>query len=276
MPKASFKPLTASDAQLAANGYPPRPPSSDRQALASWTYAVKRAHFEVPHPVCGSTRHSTIPSGIWSGHVVPESLYNVPIVQTASSWIQPSVPADSNYSNYKDAPDASFWTGTGLVYIIQDGCDTIATATVQYRCWTEDYPQNTIWEGPVVAPDDTVYAYDDYLGSNETSFYIENVTTGEAQAFTNHTPYVGLGSADYINERLSGLYLPDYGGTEMTGNSFYLQNGNYYGLGDSGGNNIYVMTSNCKSSGQVLSSPSFLSGDNFFLNFEASSPYCNS
>lgn len=254
LPPAGFKPLTASAAQLQNVGYPPRPPASDKAALHAWTNAVNRPlHFTTPHPVCTATKHSVIPSGNWAGHEVPESDYGSPIYYTLSTWVQPEVAGNRSYNNYATAPDASFWTGTGLVDIIQAGCDSISTATPQYKCWTEDYPLGTDWEGPAVRPGQGVYVIDDYLGSNVAYYYIENLTTGEAQSFENSAPYVGLGSADYINEKL-GPYLPNFGTVPVSDNFFALENGGEYYMGP---NNIYQMKD---SSGNVMSSPSFLSG----------------
>lgn len=264
LPSAGFKPLTASASQLRSEGFPPRPPQSDKLALREWTAAMSRPlHFPTPNSVCSSTKHSVIPSGNWAGHEVPESDYGSPIVYTTSEWVQPAVAGNSSYSNYQTAPDASFWTGTGLVDIIQAGCDSISTATAQYRCWTEDYPEGTDWEGPVVRPGQTVYVYDDYEGSNEAFYFFENITTGATQSFTNAAPYVGLGSADYINEVL-GPYLPNFGRVSVTENTFGLQNGSGEVLGP---NNIYQMVG---SGGNVMSSPSFLSGSNFTQIFYSS------
>lgn len=255
LPAAGFKPLTASAAQLRSAGYPPRPPQSDKAALQAWTSAVNRPlHFSVPHPVCTATRHSVIVSPVWAGHEVPESDYGSPIYYTTSTWVQPEVAGNSNYTNYTSAPDASFWTGTGIEDIIQAGCDSISTATAQYRCWTEDFPGNTDWEGPVVRPGQTVYVVDDYLGGNEAYYYIENETTDAVQSFDNAAPYVGLGSADYINEWL-GPYLPDFGSVPVSDNYFALENGEGYYMGE---NNIYQMQD---ADGIIMSSPSFLSGD---------------
>jgi hypothetical protein len=255
-PPAGFKPLTATAAQLRAAGYPPRPPQSDPAALRTWTTAVNRPlHFSAPHPVCTGFKHSVIQKGNWAGHEVPESDYGDPIVQTGSAWVQPAVAGQSGVTSIGSAGDASFWTGTGLTDIIQAGCDSIATATPEYKCWTEDWPAGTDWQGPVVRPGQTIYVADEYIGSNQANYYFENESTGDVESYTDPAPNVGLGSADYMNEWI-GPYLPDFGTVPVSSNTFELQNGTLYSLGE---NNIYQM----ENDGVIMSSPSFLSGSNF-------------
>jgi hypothetical protein len=276
LPEPGFKPLLASAGQLRANGFPPRPPASAPGALASWEKAVASVkHFSVPDPVCGTNKHIGVYSANWAGHVVPKADYsNSTFVQTQSQWTQVSVPGNSSYTNYQNAPDASFWDGIGISYLIQAGCDSIATKSPQYRCWTEDLPQNTIWEGPATAPGDLMYSLVSYLGGNVTYYFLENETTGIAESFDNSTPYVGSNAANFINERLNDLYLPNYESTYMSDNYFWQSNNTVHELTTK--NNIWIMTSNCQSNGTVLSDPGPVSGGAFFLYFEHSSPYTNS
>lgn len=59
-PPAGFDPATATDAQLAKYGFPPRPPraSSSSPAFQAWLKAVNSATtFVAPHPVCGTRSH---------------------------------------------------------------------------------------------------------------------------------------------------------------------------------------------------------------------------
>jgi hypothetical protein len=57
VPTPGFNPLTATNAQLRANGFPPRPPGNDRIALRAWTTAMehsKKAVVSVPVMSIGS------------------------------------------------------------------------------------------------------------------------------------------------------------------------------------------------------------------------------
>ncbi len=279
-PGPNFNPLKASSLQLREDGFPPRPPKSDAKALSGWIHAMSRAlHPVAPHPVCSSDKHSVITNSIWAGHEVPESLFGTPITFTESSWAQPSVPANSNYGGFKDAPTASFWTGTGIDDIIQVGCDSISLGTPYYECWTEDFPGGTVWqETPAITAGDQIFVSDIYDGDNEATYFIENETTGDyLSPVTYAAPYVGLGSADYILERGDGLYLPEFSQVYVTDNVFGLSNGDTYDLGAKG-NNEYEITSNCLSSGVVLALPTYLqdSAGDFWQEWLASSPYNNS
>jgi hypothetical protein len=275
LPRPGFKPLQASAVQLTANGFPSRPSVSDPAALAAWRRVVENArHFSVPHPVCGTGKHTDIDNGRWAGHVVPKSDYsNFTFVQTQSEWTQPSVPGNSSYTNYQTAPDASFWDGIGISDLLQAGCDSIATNSPQYRCWTEDYPENNIWEGPAAAPNDLMYSFVSYLGGNVTHYYLENVTTGEVQSFDNSSPDVGSNAANFINERVNGLYLPNFDVTYMSDNYFWQSNNTEHELTTT--NDLYIMTSNCESNGTVLSDPGGVSNGAFFIYWDHSSPYNN-
>ena len=185
------------------------------------------------------------------------------------------VRANSKYPNsdYNSAPDASFWDGLGGATtnnLIQMGCDTIATATVQYKCWTEDYPLGTDWEGPVVGVGDTVYASIYYEGNKTTYYFIENVTTGEAQDWVNASPDVDQSTADFINEVL-GPYLPNFGVVAVMNNTFSLANGVTEQL-SSTESTKYVM----ECSGTTNSSPSAVDSTGFFTQtFYHSTPRCS-
>ncbi|MHB8263385.1 MAG: G1 family glutamic endopeptidase [Acidimicrobiales bacterium] len=276
-PPSGFNPVQANDSQLQQYGFPPRPPGSNAGALSVWTTAVTDARTRTtPHPICSDVTHALVYSGIWAGHVVPYNYVSSSTFTWAeSSWTQPLVPGNSNYSNYNAAPDASFWTGLGISSLIQAGADSIATGTPQYRFWTEDYPyEGTIWEGPTIRPGQEAYVYLDYQGNNQTYYFLENETTGSYQPFTNYTPDVGYNAANFINERVLGYYLPDFGSTGVSSN-YFGNSSNGYQLTPN--NDIWFMTSNCQSNGTMLSQPSGVDASGYFSqNWEAGSPFADS
>lgn len=49
-PPVGFNPLTATAAQLASYGLPPRPRASNKSALVSWTTVMEHAKTEVASP----------------------------------------------------------------------------------------------------------------------------------------------------------------------------------------------------------------------------------
>ena len=208
----------------------------------------------------------------WSGYVVPQSDYDKDsITATESTWVQPAVketPGAPTSTDYHAAPDASFWTGTGTSNVIQAGCDSIATETPQYRCWTEDYPEGTHWEGPTISPGDSIYVNVNYIGANIADYFIEDETTGVASAFANPVPDVGLDSADFAAEApgiATGFYLPNYGTVPVSGNVFTVESNalSYTDYQLSSGNGtadeIYD-----EDSGDILSAPTPVASDGSF------------
>jgi hypothetical protein len=158
-------------------------------------------------------------------------------------------------------------------YIVQAGCDSISTSTAQYRCWTEDYKNPLVWEGPVVRPGDTVYT-SVLADGNDAVYYVENETTGDAESFINSAPYQTDNTAEFISERPNGLYYPNYGSAPMDDNYFYTSS-TAYGLAAAHAYDI-TMTTNCESTGSILADNTILSDASFTIYTVASSPYCSS
>jgi hypothetical protein len=288
LPPAGVKPLTESAVQLREKGFPPRPSNVAAGALSAWVNAMRHVkRFTVPHPVCSSARHGAHLADLWNGiwvgygYLAKDFGNGSDFNETSGEWVQPTVGNNSKYTNYQDAPDASFWNGLGGLNwkvtspdVIQAGCDSISTSTAQYRCWTEDYPLGTDWEGPVVRPGDTVYVSVLYVGDSEASYYIENVTTGDVQSFENSAPYESDNTAEWVSERVNGLYYPNYGSAPMDDNYAYTESA-AYGLANANAYNI-TMTTNCESTGSLLAETTGLSDTDFTIYTVASSPYCNS
>lgn len=256
-PQPGFNPLAPglSDAQLQKNGFPPRP--SDPTALAEWTKVVQSAKvFVPPNPICTNVLHTNNTSTNWAGYDMNNGIAgNRSLVQSYAAWVQPSVPANANYppSSWASAPAASYWTGLGISYLMQSGCDSISTNPPQIKCWTEDYPNGTIYEGPAVSVGDEVFDYVWNNGDQTTTYYIYDLTNHQYMAFTNPSPYVGYRAANCINEKL-GPYLPNFGYTYMwdcgtvdsSNNTYKLTGSNsdmYTMVNGSTGQQIDVVTS---------------------------------
>jgi hypothetical protein len=232
-PTPGFDPLTATNAELVANGFPQRPNSLDPAVLAAWRNTVSHAtHYVDPHPIVGSTYHNETSTN-WAGHVVSTAVHSVSrYAYVQGAWIQPSVPGNSNYSNsnYASAPAASFWAGLGAQYLIQTGADSISTSTPQYKFWTEDYPAATVWEGPVIRPGDLAHVEATYNGNNTTTYWLSDQTTGAYSSFTNSSPYVGYTAANFINEKMNGLPLPNYGNSTFSSDYLGTSTSNIWAL----------------------------------------------
>jgi Peptidase A4 family len=254
--RTGFNPLVASSAQLIQHGYPTRP--TDVASLARWTIAMQHArYYDQPHPQVSSVFHRplvgslasdghTRVSGNWAGYEVQNSVvFGDAITYVDGAWTQPSVPGDSHYTNYLYAPAASFWVGIGETgNILQSGCDSIATATPTYKCWTEDLPLGTMYEGPATSPGSAMYVSVNYLGNSQTTYFIENETSGHYMSLTHPSPYVASNPATFINERVGSYYLPNFGSVSFAGcagssaaHGFALQtsNGNVITMENAGG-----------------------------------------
>jgi hypothetical protein len=274
-PHRGFRPLLASNASLVANGFPRRPPSSDKAAVQAWLRIIDHMrHWVPPHQVCSGVKHVIDYNGIWAGHVVPDSYVGNSAVFNFSEadWIQPGVNGDSNYTDYKSAPDASFWTGIGVSDLIQAGADSINTKLGTYKFWIEDYPAGTQWQdSPVVHAGNELFVFVNYLGNQATTWELDNITTKTYTSFSTSTPNVGTKAANFINERLEGFYLPDFDATEFTQNNFG-NNSNFYGLTTN--NDKWIMTSSCRQSGTILSLPGSVSSDtSFTVTWANGSPF---
>lgn len=273
VPKSGFRPgPAATNSQLLASGLPPRPLAASPAAVRLWRSVIRRARaFVPPNPICGTSRRTTIYSGNWAGHVVPKSDYgNGSYTASQAEWVQPAVAGDSRYRNYNHAPTVSLWTGIGVRHLMQAGADSIAAAVPTYKFWTEDYPQNMVWEGPAIRPGQVAYVYTENLGRNLAYYFLENVTTGDYSAFDNALPYIGTNAANFVVERPDGLYLPSFGSVSVW-NSYFWQGNDAYELTPI--NDIWKMTSNCAPSGIALAEPSGVSGGAFTEAWQHRSPF---
>lgn len=247
-PTAGFDPLTASNAELAQNGFPPRPASGPH--LAAWDATFGQAtNYVPPNPIQGTTVVAPSPAlsspqpasssaGIpvdslkWSGYYISgESNY------AQSEWIQKPVKAGDD-TNFQTSPMVTFWAGMGGVeddYIIQAGAASISAYPVaQYRFWTEDAPNPVIWEGPVIRPDDDAFVYVQYENNFTTQYFLEDVTTGDYSVFTNSSPDLDIYTTDFVAEAPFDVW-PDWGTT-----TFYYNYNGSVDLSPDNGNEVIL------------------------------------
>jgi Peptidase A4 family len=276
-PSRQLRPLTASNAQLAASGLPTRPPASAVRATAIWEIAVTHARrWVAPDPVCTSLHRAPTPTTAWAGHVVPNSLYGgKSFGEVSAQWTQPAVRGDAaDPRPTARTPIASFWVGIqGSKDLIQAGSDSVATKKPRYRFWTEDYPKPLVYEGPAIHAGDKLLVQVKYLGHKKTSYFLENVTDGTFSDFTNGSPYVQEQQADFLNE-CDGAFLPKYQQMTFSDNVFFSARGKEFSL--TGGRNVAeYMTSNGKASGKVMAVTSAVGADHSFTDTWRSSPHAN-
>lgn len=266
--------LTATDAQLATYGFPPRPPTSTTQALAVWTDVISHAKYRDLDPdssPCQTNVQHTTYSNNWSGYGVPSS----PLVaggfnEVENEWIVPQVASNPSYtecgaSGSSNAPTVSVWGGIGVNDLIQAGTDSCSDATPRYRFWYEDYPLGSHYAGPSPHPGDTAYQ-DSHNNNGTCNFFLEDVTTGGYWPAQIDCPYQGKYQGDFITERIGVHYLPSFSPIWQGDNYSFAPSGGSWGL-TSSNSEKYMMTSDCTSSGTKLAAPGSISSSTAFYNY---------
>lgn len=276
-PPVNFHPLTATNAQLKAYGFPARPTSLAE--LATWEKAMG-AWRSAPVPKLTVTNiynnmriihapdvHNGVEqSSNWSGYFTSSSYNQWDAAQ--GFFVQPT-----DYSTSSNKYESS-WVGLGGVNsgaLIQDGTQMNAG---QYGAWYEYLGNGGAGVPEInfnsinVNPGDQMYTYVSYNPNDGNAyFYVEDESNGTSQSAT-----VNLGSnyydgttAEWINERpeigsqLS--QLADYGSQGWTGAQAYnAYTGNWDNLGNETNNSIdmYSSAGNLLSqAGNLQSSTSF-------------------
>ena len=151
---SGFNPMTATSAQLAHYGLPPRPPASNAAVLASWTNAMKHAKQEV-----ASVAVQGVPMGGYNGnnyagyYSSQVNNGNIPYEQVAGNWTVPTVPSDGSTN------EVGSWVGIGGILsggkdeLQQAGVISIASSPPSYRFFWENYSSDgssPVLQGPTV------------------------------------------------------------------------------------------------------------------------------
>ncbi|MFD0636528.1 G1 family glutamic endopeptidase [Catenulispora yoronensis] len=229
-PHPGFSAASATDAQLEANGLPPRP--QDAADLAEWQSFVAMPNDPTPH--CGTA----------DGHVRTSHPIVAPGTSDAApAAVTPDVGSSANYHSanwsgyqsfnktYTDAygkwkvpnagarPSSAFtysstWVGIGSGNsrsqpLIQAGSDSYNEGQPWYDLWWEMYPQNSSQSIGIVSPGDTIYSHA-HLTANNDWVIVEDLTSGLGKGQTHSYKTTGFSTstqAEWIVER------PDFGGT---------------------------------------------------------------
>ncbi len=239
-PPAGFDPLTADDADLEKNGFPPRP--ADPVHLARWNKVMGslkgKLNYITPtfeyHPdiVHGPRVTRTLADGTevstnWSGAVVtPPAGYSFYWVN--GDWVIPAVTAPTASGTYYCAS----WIGidgdgdvesSGAGEVCQAGIESQVSGSGQpgYYAWWEWYPGGSVGiPNFPVAPGDmvTLLLCTAGQGSTTAKAYFANRTTGATTSFAFTAPgdtVLAGGCAEWIVEapRVNGQQsaLADYG-----------------------------------------------------------------
>jgi hypothetical protein len=240
-PPANFDPVTASDAQLDAYGFPPRPDAAKAPgAYALWQNVVTRpvtrivpqlqATKAVNGPVKDMSAGQAAANGIvgstsgnWSGYVVSDKSNPFKADKTyIFATITVPVAREAFGECSASAVHASQWVGidgSGSNDVLQAGIKASATCkrgttTASYVAWYEWFPESEIdIRNFVLHPGDLVYVYVWNVSATEGHYFIENATTGKSSSLAFKAPHgtslIG-DSAEWIVER------PSIGGKDAT------------------------------------------------------------
>jgi hypothetical protein len=257
MAPTNFDPLTATAAQLAHYGFPPRP--SGPGALAAWTTAMKDARHELPGYISAPSASVVSPAGqvgatpsSWAGFSAESSDNSgTPFTFVQGTLVVPSVQSDSSYGSYSvNDPMDAFWFGLGgdttaPSAIAQAGVLTVAQSTPSYYMFTETtaYQSTPNPRGPVVRPGNTIYVSVQYLSGSggNVEYYLENESTGTYQDFIDTNSGTDTASVDCVAEWPSSSkypepFLPVFSSpmhyTSCAGNGYDMSYWNYIVDGD--------------------------------------------
>lgn len=267
-PPANFNPVTASDAQLEAYGFPPRPdPKKAPSAYAMWQTVVTRPVTRIVPQLQATTivngpvkslvhgtpmatgRITGSKSGNWSGYVITDStnpfranktyIFGTFIVPVAQQAFGACTAASVNSSEWVGID------GTGSKDVLQAGIRAGATCksnrtTATYAVWYEWFPQSEIdIKNFVIHPGDVLYVYVWNTSLTEGHSFIEDVTTGKSSSIAFHSPSgtkLTGNSAEWIVERptINGkdATLTNYVSQAWLACHVLLANGTLYSPGD--------------------------------------------
>jgi hypothetical protein len=290
-PPEGFDPLTASDADLAYYGFPPRP--NDSADYESWAKAMAASGERIA-PILEETNiyhgplrkapggdANTSTSSNWSGyvHLGNAKSYGPSSYATVSTNI--TVPtaqvADGTCTGVPDF--ASGWVGIdgdGSDDVLQDGiefdaiCDKGEKATF-YSAWIEWFPHSEDRINFPIAPGQHFFIEVWSTSATSGHFFIENVTKGKHTTLSLSAPgktkLVG-NSAEWITERPGvngGLAtLTNYGSQTYTDAVGETNNKARVDPGDS---TAIIMLDN---DGKKISYPTLLNATSFVMKDEGS------
>jgi hypothetical protein len=196
-PPASWRPLTASDAELKTYGFPPRP--KDAAGAKHWqdTFRGYRG-TAAPTPMCSTSVSMTVTHTInsinWDGGMTVNGNGLANTFSTAEShWVQPNFVASScgGQGWY------GIWTGlgghniiNGHQRLIQDGSIVEAgTSNSAHLFWemliagTVDTGAQTF--GPLLPPGQQLEAFVAYTAGGGAGFFLYNLTTSTSYGSIN-------------------------------------------------------------------------------------------
>ncbi len=282
VPPAGFKPIEASDEELATYGFPPRPDNeaeltewNENMAAYKYTPIPQISQTDVIHgayqPYITANNSNpksldqTTGSSNWSGYVSKGSFAMV-----QGDFIQPT----ANPSNPLHTHEST-WTGLGGYYsgkLVQTGTAmNTDTPTPEYYAWYEylgtsvSYPEirfNSI----TVKPGNSIHTYCSFQqANNKFNAYIANNTNGTSQSVLvtlSASEFFDSSTADFINEKPTVSIdngLTNYGTTSWWNCQAYTMSCVWQSLGSTTYDKIIMYNT----SGAKRAEPTAVNGQSF-------------
>lgn len=259
VPPKDFQPLSATDEELAAYGFPPRPDENNQDSLNDWTELMSHCKYATipelklevfddnevsdmnnsPRTYTGSAGLSSDGGGYFSELFSAATFYT----QAQGDFVQPTITETSG------SCANSFLVGLGNLGMAPSvgagtKCFGKNQAYAYYQCYGGDGTKKAITDSSVpVNPGDKVHVYIAYQKANNNfNYYIVNVTTGK---YTSEV-------ITFNNSYFCGSTVCWYAGRPK------LSNGTYYNLGKF----TNVSFTNCKA--MINTSTSWVSLSNLY------------
>jgi len=288
VPPTGFKPIEATDAELAQYGFPPRPevdtelaawnkqmsyykytPEPDISVGVERTYGVAKDVVTKPDSIYAT-------SGNWSGYVATGNF-----VQVQGDFTQPTIATDCASNTYEGTwVGIGGWTGSNKLVQTGTGMDTI-NGRRHYDAWFEylsaAHPNPPVYMNSLtINGGNSIHTYCSFQSSNNLfNAYIANNTNGTSQTALvdiSASEYFDSSTAEWINERptlsdgtISWLAdLTKYGSHSWSTCQAYKNTGSWFNIAS-----LAYSSIDMKRGTTTCASPSGLSGGSFTSNWYA-------
>ena len=238
-PPAGFSPATASDAELAKYGFPPRPKSGNS---AGWLTAMRawkaKAPVNSPAWTCGHESHGTaganravVPDGLggsssttsykWGGNQVSNNWNGDYLGDYPSASLEMNLPAPVSSPNNGLNGEATFWTGIGRgngsgssgEQLVQNGVEMgQIPGSFYYALWYEVYPQQAaVYVAPFTISFNDLLYFQSWYSGGTAHFYFGNLSHGQSASYTESFDGTTGDSAEWIVEKSGDELLAGWG-----------------------------------------------------------------
>jgi hypothetical protein len=200
VPPAGFRPDSATDTQLAAYGFPPRP--ADPAALTVWQNEMSTWKGSAPAPSFLAETHEqadTVNSNTWAGYVIQDLSGN--FFTHAEGWYtEPTI-----YSSRCAKTVETSWAGIGgwgNNVLAQNGTLYDSSGAANHQAWWEIVPEYSIVPIPFYGHPGYVFdASTRWLGNNAYRFWFYDYYSHTTDVFDVSDFYYQPESAEVVIER---------------------------------------------------------------------------